>query len=232
MNEKARTLFEQSGISNNISWSNHYLDLSIRKCRGIANLYRQHNKLTRRHGGWIRSGVPFFAVTGRMSWRLSSNVNEARTIVPHVSRDPFRVGTSGRSGAWSSKPIRSASTRPSAHRYRRPHDGESGIGGLGLVTLTKAGRCQSRHHRRVPPQEIEAVHQGLPAQVILSACRQQILPRIEGVVQTDAANRLNDEAMGELPLCWPASKSTLLPWLSSWTRIRQSNCRPAYRPKQ
>ena len=50
---------------------------------------------------------------------------------------------------------------------------------------------------RVPPLEIEAVHEGLPAQVHLSAYRQRTLPRIEGVVQHVSADRLVDETTGE-----------------------------------
>ena len=50
---------------------------------------------------------------------------------------------------------------------------------------------------RVPPQEIEAVHRGLRAQVVLSAYRQRTLPQIEGVVQTVSADRLIDEATGQ-----------------------------------
>ena len=49
---------------------------------------------------------------------------------------------------------------------------------------------------RVPPQEIEAVHQGLRAQVVLSAYRQRTMPQIEGVVRTVSADRLVDDVTG------------------------------------
>ena len=50
---------------------------------------------------------------------------------------------------------------------------------------------------RVSPLDIDSVHQGLPAQIHLSAYRQRILPRIEGVVQQISADRLIDPVTGE-----------------------------------
>ena len=50
---------------------------------------------------------------------------------------------------------------------------------------------------RVSPLDIDDVHLGLPAQVHLSAYRQRVLPRIDGVVRQLSADRLTDEATGE-----------------------------------
>ena len=50
---------------------------------------------------------------------------------------------------------------------------------------------------RVSPLDIDAVHLGLPAQVHLSAYRQRVLPRIDGVVRQLSADRLTDETTGE-----------------------------------
>ena len=50
---------------------------------------------------------------------------------------------------------------------------------------------------RVSPLDIDAVHLGLPAQVHLSAYRQRVMPRIDGVVRHLSADRLTDPATGE-----------------------------------
>jgi HlyD family secretion protein/epimerase transport system membrane fusion protein len=50
---------------------------------------------------------------------------------------------------------------------------------------------------RVSPLDIDTVHEGLRAQVVLSAFKQRNLPRIEGQVRTLSADRLIDQATGQ-----------------------------------
>ena len=50
---------------------------------------------------------------------------------------------------------------------------------------------------RVSPIDIDVVHQGLTAQVVLSAYKQRNLPRIDGTVRTVSADSLLDEVTGQ-----------------------------------
>ena len=50
---------------------------------------------------------------------------------------------------------------------------------------------------RVSPVDIDVVHQGLTAQVVLSAYKQRNLPRIDGTVRTVSADSLVDEMTGQ-----------------------------------
>jgi HlyD family secretion protein len=50
---------------------------------------------------------------------------------------------------------------------------------------------------RVAPQDIETVHPGLKARVILTAFNQRFLPQIHGVVRSISADRFTDERSGE-----------------------------------
>ena len=50
---------------------------------------------------------------------------------------------------------------------------------------------------RVSPVDIDVVHEGLEAQVVLSAYKQRNLPRIDGTVRTVSADSLVDEMTGQ-----------------------------------
>lgn len=50
---------------------------------------------------------------------------------------------------------------------------------------------------RVSPIDIDVVHEGLGAQVVLSAYKQRNMPRIHGLVRTVSADSLTDEATGQ-----------------------------------
>ena len=139
----------------------------------------------------------FFAVTGRTGWRLSGDVDEARTMVPYMSCSPPWVGASGRRGGWSSKPVRSAKGRPGLRLHSRCPDGDGRTDARGFVGPTGAGCCQFRNHRRPHSRETDLVHRGLRTQVIPLAYRQRTLPQIEGVVQTVSVHRLVDQVTGE-----------------------------------